>query len=278
MSHAPTASELPDLRVVRASQLVLHEDADERRTARLQQRLSVEQVVKNPPIVAPLEDDRFVVLDGANRTSALAAIGVPDVVVQVVRYEDVSLSTWNHLVAGMGAADLVSAVASASGVSMAVADLDEARRALEARELAAYLVAPDGTVHALASARGTSHLASALRAIVGEYVGRSDIYRVQRDELEPLLAYYTEIAGLLVYPPFTPGDIRAHALRDAKLPTGITRHILDGRALRVNTELRFLWSDTPIAEKNRWLSEWARHKLQASEIRFYPESTFLFDE
>jgi hypothetical protein len=81
-----------------------------------------------------------------------------------------------------------------------------------------------------------------------------------------------------VYPPFTPGDIREHALHDAKLPTGITRHILAGRALRLNMELRFLWSDTTLSEKNRWLSEWARHKLQASEIRFYPESTFLFDE
>lgn len=264
--------------MVRAKQLVLHEDADVRRTARLQHRLVVEQVVKNPPIVAALEADRFVVLDGANRTSALAAIGVPDVVVQVVQYEHVSLSTWNHLVAGMEPSELVDAVASAPGVVMAPAGLNEARAALAARKLAAYLVVPDGAAYSLEAAHGTAGLAAALREIVSAYVGRSDIYRVQRDDLEPLLAYYTEIAGLLVYPPFTPADIREHALRDAKLPTGITRHILAGRALRLNTELRFLWSDTTLSEKNRWLSEWARHKLQASEIRFYPESTFLFDE
>jgi hypothetical protein len=155
---------------------------------------------------------------------------------------------------------------------------EEAAGSLERRELAAYVALPDGRVLALRTEGGRTGLAAALRDIVGAYVGRSDIYRVQRDRLEPLLPYYTEMAGLFVYPPFTADDIRQHALQQAKLPTGITRHVIPRRALRLNTELRFLWSDTTLAEKNRWLGEWSRHKLQASEIRFYPEPTFLFDE
>jgi hypothetical protein len=54
--------------------------------------------------------------------------------------------------------------------------------------------------------------------------------------------------------------------------------VIPGRALRLNTELSLLWSDTPLSEKNRWLAEWRRHKLQAGEIRYYEESTVLFDE
>ena len=32
------------------------------------------------------------------------------------------------------------------------------------------------------------------------------------------------------------------------------------------------------AEKNRWLAEWTRHKLQERQIRFYEEPTVLYDE
>jgi hypothetical protein len=45
--------------------------------------------------------DRYVVLDGANRTSAIQSIGCPHMLVQVVDYErQVQLYTWFHLIAG----------------------------------------------------------------------------------------------------------------------------------------------------------------------------------
>jgi len=36
--------------------------------------------------------------------------------------------------------------------------------------------------------------------------------------------------------------------------------------------------DQPLAEKNEWLAAWLRRKLADKEIRFYQESTWLFDE
>src|SRR5207253_9396 len=67
--HPSNTSETPDLRIVRLDRLVEHEYNDEQRTTPLAQRLKVEGLLKNPPIVAPLEDGddpRYVVLDGAN--------------------------------------------------------------------------------------------------------------------------------------------------------------------------------------------------------------------
>jgi hypothetical protein len=63
------------------------------------------------------------------------------------------------------------------------------------------------------------------------------------------------------------------------LPTGITRHIIHGRALRVNLPLSVLTDEERTTEqKNEWLHHWVKQKMAQREIRYYQESTFLFDE
>src|ERR1700674_466750 len=103
-THPADSSETPDLRIVPIDLLVEHEYNDAQRTAPLARRLQSEGLLKNPPIVSPLEDDaRFVVLDGANRTTALNTLGFTCCLVQVVKYEDppVTLSTWHHVITGI---------------------------------------------------------------------------------------------------------------------------------------------------------------------------------
>ena len=63
-----------------------------------------------------------------------------------------------------------------------------------------------------------------------------------------------------------------------KLPTGITRHLIPGRALRLNLPWSVLTSPGDVAAKNRWLEEDLHRKLLDHQIRYYPEATFLFDE
>src|SRR5689334_23478622 len=95
--------DIPDLWLLPAESLVLHEHADEKRVARLEARLRTDGFLKNPPIVAPIPGtNRYVVLDGANRTTAISRIGCPHVLVQLVDYKSghVQLQTWHHLIAG----------------------------------------------------------------------------------------------------------------------------------------------------------------------------------
>ena len=94
---------LPDLRFVPTEDVYPHEFNDPQRTGPLVRRLRESGVMKNPPIVAQVGDGqrietRYIVLDGANRSTAAKAAGWPHVVVQVVRYEQpwVQLSTWYH--------------------------------------------------------------------------------------------------------------------------------------------------------------------------------------
>jgi hypothetical protein len=273
---------MPDLRVVPLESLVLHEDADERRVKNLVQRLSVEQVVKNPPVVADLEPGtelgRFVVLDGANRVSALREIGVRDAVVQVVDYDRVTLTSWFHLLAGLEPEELESRIRTAPGVGRTALALDAAKEALRDRKIVAIFVESSGDVYAIEGGLTLAEQTARLSSVVATYRGSADIFRVQSDDIDELRGFFSEIAGLVIFPPYSPSDIRQLARAAIKLPTGITRHLIPDRALRLHTELALLWGEAPLGEKNRWLSEWTRHKLQSREIRRYEEPTVLFDE
>ena len=62
------------------------------------------------------------------------------------------------------------------------------------------------------------------------------------------------------------------------LPTGLTRHLIQGRALRTNYPLSELKSDDSLEVKNERLKTWLQRKLGTKEIRYYGEATYAFDE
>src|SRR5438105_519617 len=286
--------DIPDLRLLPAESLVLHEHADEKRVARLEARLRTDGFLKNPPVVAPIPGTgRFVVLDGANRTSAIARIGCPHVLVQLVDYKSdrVQLQTWHHLIAGREPATFLQEISRVDGLVLQPAPLDEARKALTRRAILAYLVLPPSTpgdeppVHTVDGVPGTDHHGPAtstalLNAMVDTYKGdpRVTIHRVSTDELEDLMSYYDNVSGLIVFPPYKPDDILRLAEAGTKVPTGITRHIISRRALRVNAPMSLLCGEEPLDQKNAWWHEQVKRKLEANEIRLYQESTYLFDE
>ena len=270
---------LPHLEVLPTDAIVLHEDSDERRVAGMAHRFQAEGLMKNPPIVAPMGEGRYVVLDGANRVSALKRLGVPDILVQIVDYESCQLTTWYHLVTGAKTESLL-AVDQQEGLRLVATDLDQARADLAADRILAYLVLPGGAVHALESdgEPGLAERTELLRRAVAVYKGKANIHRVQTDDMAALEQFYADIAGLIVFPSYRPQDVLEMARGGAVLPSGITRHLIPLRALHTNTELAFLWSDHPLSEKNRWLIEWTRNKVQLRAVRHYEEQTVLYDE
>jgi hypothetical protein len=101
---------------------------------------------------------------------------------------------------------------------------------------------------------------------------------VKSDDIANLIPYYEDVVALLVFPCFEPDDILHLSANGAKLPAGITRHVIPQRALRVNIPLHILQEDRPLEEKNAWLHELIKTKLVNRQIRFYQEPTVLFDE
>ncbi len=137
---------LPILEIVPTEHLILHENADPRRVERLVQRFQVDKRLKNPPVVVPIRDsENYVVLDGANRVSALRALDALHVVVQVVHYDDpgVELDTWYHVVAGISQDTFTHEINRVAGMSLVESGLEEAREALAVGDACAYIVCAD---------------------------------------------------------------------------------------------------------------------------------------
>jgi hypothetical protein len=267
--------------VLPTSTLLLHEDFDPRRAEKLSRRILEGGVLKNPPIVAPIPDtDLYVVLDGANRTSAFVHAGIPHIVAQVVSYDDpgVSVDTWYHVVSGMDLEVFEQGLTSIDHLQLVDCDLEEARRALRHRETIAYIICESGVRKVIAPDGGNQGALKLLSDIVDTYRGRADIYRASNDIWEIQKPYYPEITALLIFTTLRPEDIIEAALGEQKIPSGITRHIIPARALNINFPVGILMAAWSLEEKRQWLHEWLMERMAANAIRFYAESTFSFNE
>ncbi len=281
MSAPHSQIELPDLRILPVSSLLLHEQHDDQRSEPLAMRLAADGILRNPPIVAPIPGEpRFAVLDGANRVTALQSLGIPHIVAQVIDYEDeeLILDTWYHLVSDLPREDFHSAVGGLPGVSLEASDLVRARAELARRDALAYIVYPNADVYTVRSEGDLHQRAARLNDIVDVYKTRGKIYRTNTDHVEKLLPYYDAVTVLVVFPRYQPAEIIELARVGARLPAGITRHVIPRRALRINFPLAVLRGDWPLIEKNGYLKDWLKEKMANKSARFYQESTFLFDE
>jgi hypothetical protein len=289
--HHEIDPETPDLRVVPIDLLVEHEYNDVQRTEPLARRLEVEGLLKNPPIVTPMEGDEdaaeadphFVVLDGANRTTALGMLGYQHCLVQVVPYESphVSLSTWHHLITAIDLNTFAGEIDRVPGLACQATDLLHARAGLARRDFISYIIRADGKVYGAAVAEGpaTIHVKNALlNAMVDTYKERGNLFRASAENLADARRLYMDLTALVVFPNFEPSEVMALARDGELLPTGLTRHLIQGRALRLNYPLAQLKSDESLQDKNARLAGWMRQKMAGKEVRYYAESTYLFDE
>lgn len=283
--HPSDSTLTPDLRILPLDLLVEHEYNDIQRTEPLAKRLAAEGLLKNPPVVTPLDDERgrYVVLDGANRVMALQLMQYPHVLVQVVPYEEpqVTLTTWHHVIECMDPRSLTAELTNVEGVDLILTDRMRARAGLARREYLMYVIRADGEVFAARTAkpkRLVHEQNRVLNALVDTYKDRCRLHRVMTEELEEVKELYPEIAGLVIFPQYDTSEVLELAAEGELLPAGLTRHLIQGRALRLNYPLSELKSSESLEEKNNRLRLWLVQKLSTKEVRFYGETTFLFDE
>jgi len=157
-------------------------------------------------------------------------------------------------------------------------DLELARRALSLRTILCYLVLQNGTVLGAKGGMNLEAQAALLNDIVDLYKGKAEVYRVTSDEIENLLEEHPDLTTAVVFPCYSRGEIMRISLNRVKLPMGVTRHIISGRALGLNVDLVMLDSDIPLEQKNVWLDSLIKRKTKDKRVRFYQEPVFRFDE
>ncbi len=272
--------DLPDLHIVPSESLQAHEAVDAQRAGPLTERLRQEGVLRNPPVVIATSAC-YVVLDGANRTQALRALGLPHVLVQLVHAgaTAVDLRTWNHAVRGLSAAALLEAIERYPEIALVPSDRDRAAFHLGAGDSLAYVeLAPDRVLEVVAETRPLDWRIRNLNHLVASYLTIGAVERTGGTRAEGVGGLYADFAGLVVFRPFAVDEVVTAAANGWLLPAGLTRFVISPRALRVNYPLDKLSADIPLGDKQAELTAWLQARVAGRHVRFYAESTFLFDE
>jgi L-serine kinase (ATP) / ParB family transcriptional regulator, heme-responsive regulator len=250
---------LNDLRLVELERLILHEAHDERRLARLRERIEAEGVQRNPVIVAPHED-AYLVLDGAHRVHTMKEIGSRLVLAQVVEPPE-SAESWGHLLTGVDAAILETidgVKASGDGGGQ--------------RPLAEIETAGGERVYLRSAGDGLCDEVEALWALQRLYPGGDVVRRV--DPEGPVRLEDGE--ALIHYRPFTAAEL-VEVVRGGKvLPAGITRFRVRERILGVRFPLAGMKDGDP-GERNAELRRFVEEHWRQNRIRYYGEPVVLFE-
>jgi hypothetical protein len=269
---------VPDLRLVRTEHVRFHERPEPKRTLRLVERLRHEVALQNPPTVAALGNGEWVLLDGANRVSAFREIGWSHVPVQVIDYADpdVQLKGWHHLLLEGRALDLRTAYETLEGVRIERVPDGELTARLELRQVCAALVDSDRTAWRLAP------WMSVLAEVVSAYEGRSRLERIKVPDYESLPDVFHAVDHQLVLFPTLSKTELLSLVRDVRdgirIPTGLTRHLIPGRALGLHLPLEFLTELTEEEAKMAHFRAFVDGLEMAGRIRYYEESVFIMNE
>ncbi|HKJ26009.1 MAG TPA: hypothetical protein VJ965_00100 [Anaerolineales bacterium] len=271
-------TEYPNLQILPAEIVKLHEHHDPQRTEPLFARIREDAILKNPPLVAPLSNggEKYMVLDGANRVTAMKNMGFPHILAQVVDPDspNVGLNTWNHVIWNIETNSLIMAIDSIPEISCEPYENEEF---VFDDRTAAFMQTPDGPYQKITVTDADSR-SVAINKIVGAYMGISRYDRTQIEDLTKIPGMYNNLAALIVYPPFTIQDVLHFTEQGKLLPAGVTRFSVAPRALRINYPLSALTGEGTREEKQAALDAFIKERMNLKGVRIYTEPTVLYDE
>ena len=251
---------LAALRIVELSCLILHEDHDPARLARVRDGIRDEAVQRNPVIVAPY-GNRYLVLDGAHRVRALTELGLRLALVQTIELPG-RAESWGHL---LPAENLESALRGLPEVVIST-ERPDADCLVEVR-------LHDGRfLYAQARDPGIVASVRALKSLGKVYPKGGVVLRVDPEAGVELGAG----EALLLYRRFSPQELAEVVNRGEVLPAGITRFPVPERVLNVRYPLALLEDGEPAA-RNAELRGFVEESLENNRVRYYAEPVVLFE-
>jgi hypothetical protein len=249
---------LNDLRLVELERLILHEDHDADRLARLRARIEGEGEQHNPVIIS-LQGDCCLVLDGAHRVRALEDLGCRLVLAQFVEPPQ-RAESWAHLLDDVGLEEL-----------RAVEGIEVSKRREDA-PLAEVELASGERVFLRSQEEGLLGEVRALWALQSLYPEGVVVRRVEPNG--PVA--FAEEEAIVRYRPFAPKELVEIVRSGAVLPAGITRFRVKERVLGVRYPLEKLRAGDTTA-RNAELQAFVGRLWRENRIRYYEEPVVLFE-
>ena len=266
----------PNLDILPAEKICLHEHHDPQRTQPLKERIDQSQILYNPPLVIPVSssDRRFMVLDGANRVTSMKELGLPHILVQIIDPDSpgLRLHTWNHVIWNINPDVLLNKIQAIDEISLVpLEELGFGPHTL------GILETPD---HKRLSMNTNSPglRSEIITRLVQMYSQHARFDRTMIEEIAHLDGYYRQLAGLIIYPPFQVPEVIQFCREEKLLPAGITRFVVSPRALRINYPLKYLAGVDSLEEKRNQLRAFIQERMEKKGVRIYTETTVLYDE
>jgi hypothetical protein len=269
------AGEKFELRLIRSTDILLHEYSENDRSSRLARRLREEKILYNPLIIGR-HKHRYVLIDGANRFEALKRLNCGIILGQIVEYMnyDVLLKSWFHFVYGLKLDELVKFLGNSRIVFNYIKKL---RRPLPDKEILVYSKQGNGILIKLD--KDLKQLLSALSRINWYYENKYYYSRVDSDIKTGEITRISDAEGILVmYPEFSKRKILNIAGQTEKLPAGITRHLIPNRVMHIKYPVSELKSSAELEKKNSRLLNFVADKIKNKKVRLYREPLLIFDE
>jgi len=273
----------PVLAILPVASLIIHEHHDQSRTYPLIERIRESRVFTNPVIVTPLHDHtaRYMVLDGANRTTSFQKLGYAHILAQVVEPEELGAETetWNHVVWDIDPDIFLERLLQLSPLTFRASNAQQAYDSVIHRQGLAAVHMPDGRVFEVHTpACGMVERNEFLNAIVNTYKDRGGMDRTNQRTVETLKSLYPTLSGLVFMPLLKVQHIVQLVGQGRRLPAGVTRFSISPRALRVNFPLDRLLANESLEVKNETLHQFIQERIARKGVRYYAETTLLYDE
>lgn len=270
--------DLPELQVVPADSLRAHEEVERDRVDPIARSLDGEGVLRNPLIVMPLpgRTEAYLILDGANRALAFQELRIPHILVQIARpeFQQIEVKRWSHALLGGSLEPVIAGMQRIAGTRWV-----EGRPPAEGPAPVVRLIDASDRQHTILAAEDSlKERVRVVQEAAATYLNAFRIERTVTRSARGLREIYPDLAGLVVFSRFSIDDVLEMAQHDWTFPAGLTRFIVSPRALHVNYPMRELRGSDSLPEKRHRLQDWVRRQVQERRVRFYAESTFLFDE
>jgi hypothetical protein len=265
------------LAVVPLDKVFPHELIDPRRVENLIKKLNRSEVFTNPPIVVR-SNNHYVVLDGATRVSSFKKLGLPHIIVQILKSSDNhSLNTWSHVVRKIDSEKLLTLFKKLTEITIVKSDLTSLQRGLVEDGCLCSIQTADKTIRHIQMEPGFNYL-DALNTLSTVYTEAGHVTRTLQRDVDTLLKEFPDFSCLAIFPSYTLKEVLKIVASGKLLPAGITRFIIPGRVMHLNADFEYLKSDRNLEEKNRWLYDLVMERLANDQVRYYAEPVYLMDE
>lgn len=287
-----------ELRFVHLEDLIFHETCDFKRTQKLADQIKKDGYLKNPLLVASINTEeiengesteksdqkkceKLLVLDGVNRVSALRLLNIPDVLIQMVSYEDesVQLFSWNHLIFDLKKDEITKKIKELN-LEASSCPINWRREALDHQKTISYFLFRDQTGLVVNNGSLTPEdKVKNLYQLIATYNGRSEICYMDSDNhLLSVFEHFKNSSAINLFPRLDKKEILDLVQKGIFLPFGVTRFIASHRVLGLEVSCSVLSAQTPLSEKNVFLKELLAYRIKTKKAKFYQESVTLFNE